>query len=61
MMEYQDEEGRVYEISYSQKLLQESNTLKKLILGVLGLILLMLAIMQLKGGLLTTILRNMVC
>lgn len=60
-MEYQDEEGRVYEISYSQKLLQESNTLKKLILGVLGLILLMLAIMQLKGGLLTTILRNMVC
>jgi hypothetical protein len=66
-MEYKSDEGKVYEISYSQKMQAEDLKLKKSIIaiGFCGLALLailaVLLTMLISGGTITKILHNVVC
>jgi hypothetical protein len=66
-MEYKTENGKEYEISYSQRLQAEDCRLKRqiIVVGIGGLVLLLVIIvlfgMLLSGGTITKILHNVVC
>ena len=66
-MEYKSDNGKVYEISYSQQMQAEDLKLKRkiIIIGVIGLVFLLFIIILLGmlyyGGIITKILHNVVC
>ncbi len=59
-MEYKTEEGKIMEISYSQKL-QRYIVIVGIILAILLVILIVFCGLLLSGGTLTKILHNVVC
>lgn len=67
-MEYKDEDGKCYSITYSQQLQNQDIRLKKILIGILlvGLLFLilifvMMALIESRDHHLTYILRNLVC